>query len=157
MRSQTGWSWISPYMTSYRGKLPPPSLLFPPREFDPPMRKRARKYERARAILVYPREISWPANERSMAVDQCSDVQMNTKVFFSSFTRASEEWVNFIFSGNAATQLPKVVYGPNISPTTVSSTSEHKSIELPSNNFWCVQVQTGKLIFLSKSFNTVYS
>jgi len=26
-----------------------------------------------------------------MAVDQCSDVQMNTKVLFSSFIRASEE------------------------------------------------------------------
>jgi len=43
------------------------------------------------AILILPQEISWLPNERSMAVEQLSDVQMNTKVFFSSFIWASEE------------------------------------------------------------------
>jgi len=42
-----------------------------------------------------------------MAVDQCSDVQLNTKVFFSSFIQASEETMGyFIFSGNVLT-FPK--------------------------------------------------
>jgi len=58
-----------------------------------------------------------------MAVDQCSDVQMNTKVFLvPSSEPLKKQWVNCISSRNAPTQLPKVVYGPNISPTTVSST-----------------------------------
>ena len=42
--------------------------------------------------LHMPAHVQWQAElrSRSMAVDQCLDVQMNTKVF-SSFIRASEE------------------------------------------------------------------
>jgi len=40
---------------------------------------------------VFPQEISWLANEWSMAVDKYLDVQMNTKVF----KPLKNQWVNF--------------------------------------------------------------
>jgi len=58
-----------------------------------------------------------------MAVDQCSDVQMNTKDLLVPSSKAlKKQWVHFIVSGNAPTQFSKVLYGPNISRTTISST-----------------------------------
>lgn len=65
--------------------------------------------------------LHWLANERSMTFAQCLDVglQMNRKVFCFFFVPSSyplkKQRVNFVYG-------PKVLYGPNISQRTVSST-----------------------------------
>jgi len=82
---------------------------------------------------------------QSVAVYQCSDV-MNTKGFFlvPSSEPLKKQWVLLVFFFSLEMNF---LYGPNISPMTVTSNwankelasminlSENKSTELPSNNF----------------------